>query len=436
MRKYFKIKTFCVSLCSKIYNMKLTLTGLIIILLSFSLSAQQFKYEATLQKPDSSGFYYIYLPPQITSKLNRKFSDIRIYDSQNHQIPYIRLNDEDLYKTAKKIRLRIIQNEHKKQKRFTYVLLHNPKHLSINNLSLIIENKKGEIWVNVAGSDDAKNWNILKTNTRYQAELSDSSLTELRITDLPATAFEYYRVIIYDFNGNIFNVHGAFTYDIRPRKREFVEVEHPSFQQDDSSEIGYTILKITFHEPQYVDKFKFIIESPQFYLRKAELIKKDTATGQKIHLKFYDQTQKDFYLCSDSTNELLLSRYYVKNVYLIVHNNDDIPLKFKDVRAYQQKEYLIAFLKKGGKYVLKFGNPNLPSPIYDLKFFRNKIPSKCPIITIKKIKNLIKEKKQKKSIYVSPTYLWIALAVVVFILIIVSFFIFKNSNNNEQNNAS
>ena len=408
----------------------LVLTFMLIIPQVF-FAQYQFQYKADLPKIDSTYFYNIYLPPKVTSKLNYKFSDIRIYDARGREIPYIRNTEENLYKTAKRKRLKILQNEHKITKKYTILLLHNPRKEKIKNLMFTIKNTDAEIWLNISGSDDLKNWQILKNNVRYQHEFSDSATAMLIINDLPETDFEYYRIIFYDYNKEPILVYDAYTLLVYGQKKEYVEVPRPHFTQDDTTEPHKTILHIWFDQPQYIDKITFTIASPQFYLRKAELTTRDSSTGRKIRLKYYFQNQKDFYLCSDSSNELLVSRYFAKDLYLTVENNNNPPLKFTDVRAYQLKEIIIAQLHKGRHYVVKFGNKNVPPPIYDLKYFQSKIPKDRPEITVQNIVKLSSVKQERKAIYIKPVYLWIALAVVVIIMTLISIQLFKKYKPND-----
>ncbi len=390
-----------------------------------------FQYKADLQRVDSTGFYNIFLPPAVTSKLNYKFSDIRIYDARDKEIPYIRDTEENRFKTAKREKLRIIQNEHKTAKKYTVLMIHNPDHKTFSNLAFIIKNTDAQIWVNISASNDLKNWQLLKNNVRYQKEFSDSATAQLLINDLPESNYEYYRIIFFDYNREPIVILNAYTYYVEKKHKEYVEVPRPVFYQDDTTEPQKTIVRIIFKEPQYIDKIVFKINSPEYYLRKAELTTRDTSTGKKIKLQYYFNNQKDFYLCSDSTNELLLSRYYAKELYLVVDNNNNEPLKFQDIRAYQTKEYLIAKLQRGRHYIVKFGNQNVPAPIYDLKYFINKIPRNRPVITVTNIIKLSNPKAENKHLYIKPIYLWITLIIVLVIMIVISVRIFTKHKTDE-----
>ena len=415
--------------------MKKTLITFIFLILTIIVQAQDFIYRADLLQVDSTGYYHIFLNPQITSKLNDKFSDIRIFDKRLNEIPYIRLSEEDeMFKTASNQELRIIDNIHKRQKRLSQTILNNNDELEITNFVIIVNNpNKTEVWVDISGSNDRKIWNVLKDHSRYMPEFSDSATTEIRINNLPETSYQYYRIVLYDIDKVVFKVRKVLNFDIEEKDVEYVKVMKPSFKQDDTSEVNKTILNISFKQPQYIDKIAFNISKPDYYLRKAEVTKRDSTTGKKIRLMLFDPNQKDFYLCSDSSNILMLSRYYAKELFLIVNNNDDTPLVFDDLFVYQKKEYIVAYLEKNKKYNIVFGNKNIPLPIYDLKFFKNKIPVNCPVIRTKNFENISASKKDKKNIVISPFFLWLIFGLVVIILVFISVRLYITTRREKKN---
>jgi hypothetical protein len=56
---------------------------------------------------------------------------------------------------------------------------------------------------------------------------------------------------------------------------------------------------------------------------------------------------------------------------VIVQNEDNPPLQLKTVNAWQQQQYLLAYLEPHESYSLTFGDTSLESPIYDLRYFKD-----------------------------------------------------------------
>lgn len=400
---------------------------IIIFLVSFyNSNSQSFLYQATIPPVDSSGFYNIYLPPSITSKLNNKFSDIRLIDRKDREIPYLNFNFQNNLNRANISQLEIIENQYKKVKKFSQLLIQNNSNNTIENLILLVEkNKTTECWITISGSDDQLNWYVIKNNSRYQPEKSDSSKTEIHINDLKNSNFKFYKIIIFDNNKYNFIVYKVYRYDKIIQNYQFSKIT-TTISQDDSTEKGKTILKIDFAQPHYIDKIVFYINEPSIYYRKAEISQKDSMTGRKIYMQFFNPTQKEFYLNSDTTNEIMLQRFYSKTLYLTIFNNDDLPLKFSKVEAFQIKNYLVAYLKEGQKYYLRFGNSNLPNPVYDIKFFSSKIPQIRPNIEPLEISSYKTNKQANKSIKVAKTILWIVFFLVIALLAGISVKLFLN----------
>ena len=78
----------------------LLIFGLALTLLP--LRAQDFEYKSAINQVNAGGFYKIQLVPEITSKMKSDWSDIRIYDAEKKEVPYIlseenRVTEHDLF---------------------------------------------------------------------------------------------------------------------------------------------------------------------------------------------------------------------------------------------------------------------------------------------------------------------------------------------------
>src|SRR5579872_1493537 len=62
---------------------------LLFFCISVFANAQQYNWQAKLDTITSDGFYRIPLIPAITSKTLTDFIDVRIWDAQNKEVPYI-----------------------------------------------------------------------------------------------------------------------------------------------------------------------------------------------------------------------------------------------------------------------------------------------------------------------------------------------------------
>ncbi|MEP2508434.1 MAG: hypothetical protein ABJH72_03720, partial [Reichenbachiella sp.] len=65
------------------------ISWLICLLFGFNLQAQEFTYEASVTPVSEQGFYSIVLSPELLGKLKSDHSDLRIYDDDGQEQPYL-----------------------------------------------------------------------------------------------------------------------------------------------------------------------------------------------------------------------------------------------------------------------------------------------------------------------------------------------------------
>jgi hypothetical protein len=66
----------------------------VLLLLSQAAAGQSFAYRADLGAVPADSFYQILLPPAITGRLQPDFADIRLYDQQEREVPYLLVREE------------------------------------------------------------------------------------------------------------------------------------------------------------------------------------------------------------------------------------------------------------------------------------------------------------------------------------------------------
>lgn len=395
--------------------------------------AQQFNWKAELPVFDSTGFYDIFMNPEITSKLNHTFSDIRLYDQSGNEIPYIKRTRKKILHDDDHFPLKIIENKHKKRKGFSRVLIHNSQKKRISNICLIIKSTDIEKWIKLSASDDRKNWILLKDNLPYQATETSSSTSEITILDFPVSDYEYFELLLFDYNNENIKVLRAFHYNMSFENLEYVKLPEPEIKQDDTIKLNRSVLTIRFDDSQYIDKLELDINGPLYYYRKIKLSQGNDDMEKKMRLEYFDQTDREFFLSSQSDNTLLLTNFQAKNLEITIENKDNEPVKIKSVKAYQLKYYLTAYLQTNKKYVLRFGNKTVSTPIYDLKYFKDSIPDINPVVTIKKLQGKSYEVENGQNIMkIKPLYLWLILGVVALLLLYVSITMLKEIGTNKE----
>ena len=58
------------------------------------LSAQDWQWQVDLSRPNSTGFQNIYLPAELTCRLNADYGNLRLFDLENDEIPYLFFSED------------------------------------------------------------------------------------------------------------------------------------------------------------------------------------------------------------------------------------------------------------------------------------------------------------------------------------------------------
>ena len=379
--------------------------------------SQDFSWQSKTGPVETKGFHEILLSPDIIGKLRNDMGDLRIYDSTGSEVPYILYSEKPVEFKQMFKEYTIIKKEHHGD--YTRLVIHNPEKNEITNFSLEIKNADVRKWLTLNASDDQKQWYALKEHYYYQSFYNNDNTSEIRVLNFPRSNYEYYELLVCDYYDNPINILKAGYYDLSIEAGKYSAIANPNITQTDT--LKQSIIKIEFSGKQYIDKLQFEVEGPEFYYRNASL-----SLGRVINVKgvsrmTYEQI-KPFNLSSNSHNTETFSSFPATELYLIIENYDDHPLKIKGVKAFQLNHYLTANLNSGEMYTIKFGNEKLSPPVYDLKFFADSIPDNIPRLNSGKVSEIIREPKEDdKPFYVDPVFIWIALGIVALILGLFSF---------------
>lgn len=380
-------------------------------------TAQQFDWKATIESPVKEGFHDVLLSPELSGKLKTDFSDLRLYDEEHKQVPYllrteIPLSNEEIFKDYNILSKEIIKGC------CTRLIIHNQNRNNINNISLIIRNSDVQKGFKLSGSDDKKTWYVIKDNYRFSGIYSNQATSEIKLVNFPLSNYRYYKIEVDDSLSPPLNIVKAGYYDNFVEQGKYTEIKNIDISQSDNHERKQSFVRIKFEENRYVDRLVIQAEGPLYYLRKACLARVSSEGDEQVGECF-----RYFELSSNGNNIINLERIAGESFYLIVDNDDNQPLKIKSIRALQLNTYLKAHLQKNKKYELHFGSENAEAPVYDLKYFEHDIPEKLSVLQVgepvSQYKNIAENKREQKT--ESYWLIWTAIILVVLLLSYISF---------------
>lgn len=389
---------------------------------------QSFKWKAPLEKVGETGFYTILPGPAVTSHLKEDFSDIRIHDKKGKEVPYLFREEIPTSQTRLFKPYEIAEKRHE-EGCCTFLTLHNPQKTEINNISLKIKNAQASKRAALTGSDDQQNWFVIRESIVLSPVNNTEETSEIKILDFPLTDYEYYSLRIDDSSSGPLNILSAGYYDTYSEAGKYTNVPLHFTQADSAKQ---TRINIAFDQHQFIDKFELSVQGAPYYLRKGKLYEKNEFVIKGKKKESFDLLQ-EVELSSFNSNVLYVSSIKTKQLLLVIENEDNPPLKVKDIKAYQLNRYLAAYLERGEQYSLMFGDSALRHPVYDLAYFQDSISTQTALILPKKIIAIDKEKAVAASGFFSnKIIIWIAILAVVILLGIMSIKLLRDVKPGEE----
>lgn len=411
---------------------QLTLCFSMLLATLITLGQTKVEYFAELPTVEKTDFYRIKINPDITARTNRYLHDIRLIDSKGNETAYLLRKEAPIKQEKLFVNYEIIEKKHFEKQGYTRVVFRNPKKSELKSISLITKNADVSKWLTLNASDDMKRWYVLKDRYFFRSFYTESGTNEIKILNFPTSNYEFYELLVYDIFDRPINIESVGYYDTKIEDGIYSQIKNPNIFQVDSLDINKTFVKISFDEPYLIDKIAFEIEGNKFYYRQACIGKEDSIRYKTSYKKFINCTHS-FFLNSSNLNQEYMNGSQKKDYWLTIENFNDQPLKITNVIAWQLTNYMIAELKKGEQYRLKFGDKTMAAPIYDIGYFADSIPHDITTINTGEItkKTTIEEKNPLVS--VKSIWMWLILGVLIAVL---AYFSFKMLREMKQTDST
>ena len=392
------------------------------ILMFFILASQvmfaQFKLSAKLEYAPKSGTYQIVLPTKIASVSRQDFSDLRIFDSNENEVPYFIVED-NLSAKASKINFEIISRTSDINKKSSVIFKNTNQKLDYINLE--IANYSGSKTFIISGSDDNKQWfGILEPTILY--DIKGNDLTVIKTITFPKTNYAFIKIETIDKNSLPINIINVKHFSINYTDRNYQPILAKSIKIVQFKSKKITRIFVDFQNTELIDKLTFDIASPLNYKRNVRLYEN---TIQKIRRKTVSQEVEfvNSELTPNSNKNLYLNQKRIKKFVIEIENLDNSPLDINTINFYQKAVIVATSLQSNKKYTLKTDNNEAPFPQYDLSDIQTNDIENLPKVKVLSIEQLhiTDTKNAEKQFWNSPVFLWvcigIATAVVLFFVI-------------------
>lgn len=388
----------------------------------------QFAYKADIGEVKQSGFHKIAITPAIAAKSKPDFSDIRIMDDSGKFVQYILQRDQPVFNKEEIQTIPLISTK-KSRNGNTQLILEVGQDTTLltrqESYSLVLAMEKANAYRNasISGSRDLKQWYVISDRITLDAQSNQPGNETIQVISLPSAGYRYLGIEMYDKglvpvkivkSGFILNksIYGNYTLLPSPRL----------VQKDSSNHKSY--ITIHFNDTYPVSKIHFTVESSALYKRKIIVYDTSGISGRMLAEG----------IASPGMDSLILAGEKVKYLVMVVENNDNQPIRFSNVYAYQLQHSLIAHLLQGKNYSIVTGNRKATAPVYDLSYFKDSIrltPEELNLQDPQPYQNHLAEKTANKNI-VTMLWVWVPIGIVLLALIWLSFRLIKDISNKRQ----
>jgi hypothetical protein len=328
---------------------------------------------AAIDSVQQSGFYNIGITPAMNAHLKMDYSDLRIVNKTGKWVPHLLQQDGDEAESYENVTLDlpIVKKLHNTD--YSEITVRSSE-AEISGLTLQISNTEAVRTGILTGSNDSSNWFIINDSVQIVPERNVQDKLSHCSVSFPPSSYRFYKLYINNKQKAPFQIIRIATSVRKKRKTELAftpltENPAPAFSQKDSS--SFSIIKITQQQPFHVEKIELHIDAGNYFSRQVDLV-----VPKNKAMSLFDRglIKQSFTL----TNAIARGQYTesfafdVETIndsvfYLLVSNEDNLPLKIKQVITYSKRRFITAYLEKGAAYSLILNNEAATMPNYDLQ---------------------------------------------------------------------
>ena len=390
----------------------------------------QFELSAKLESVSKNGTYQIILPTKIASASKQDFGDLRIFDSNQNEVPYY-VVDKIIGEQSNKQSFEIISRSSQINKKSSLIFKNSNKKL--NYIDLEIANYSGSKTFTMSGSEDNQQWfGILEPAILH--DLSGSDLTVSKTINFPKTNYAFIKIETIDKNSLPINIINVKQYSIEYTPQNYQQIVAKSIKIEQFKTEKITKIFIEFEDFELFDNLSFDIESPLNYKRNVRLYENIT---QKIKRKTISQQMEfaNFELSPNSNKNLSVSNKKVKQFVIEIDNLNNPPLEINTINFYQEAIIVATTLQSNEEYTLKTANNEGIFPHYDISDIQTNDIQNLPKVKLLEIKQLeIKNSENKeKQFWNSPLFLWICIGIATAIVLFFVVALLRDLNKSNSN---
>ncbi len=363
-----------------------------------------------------SGWNSIILPSEMLSQAKDDLSDIRIYrnipkSDKSIEQPYI-IEIQESKNEKTDVQFKII-NPTVKRGVYSYTFeLSNQK--SVNRIHLNFSNKNFDWLVHLEGSMDQNSWSTITHN--YRIVSLKNSYTDFQYTDLsiPESKFNFYKI---SFSSSLKpNLKNATLSKEVKSKSSYTTYPIQGSKKEDSEDSKTTTIELDLGKKLPVSQIEMNCTSTNDYYRPIKIEgvvdSFETEKGWKYRYTLLYQGT----LNSINENAFSFLNRLFQKFRITIKNFDNQPLSFNGYSAKGPNYRLITRLDDTENIILCYGNEKANSPLYDISYFKEKIPNDPHEASLGDAGHFPKGSTTTNPLFKNKWWLWGLLILVIILL--------------------
>ncbi len=420
---------------------KITVSLLILLLLQVCAYAQTkgFAYHANLDTVKEAGFYNIEISHTLNAHAKTDFSDVRIVNDSGKWVPHL-LRLPAAERTDMAV-YEIMPFERKEVSAASVTCVVKNRLTELSVIELLMRNTTAQRVCSISGSFDGSNWFIINDSIMLQSvAVTEGDKTICRIS-FPPSSYPYIKVVVDSKKTdpvNIISISAYTTAYAGIRKPLVQQIENPNctITQKDSAKTSY--IRVTQGQAYQFERLSLLVSGVKYFNRKVDMYVPQVdnhsfANPGRLH--------ESFTISNNSTLQFTVPHIKTKVFYLLVNNDDNLPLTVNSVKTALRYRVLTAYLEKGKCQVFTEYEKIAP-PVYDLTRLNARLPDSIPVL---EMGTLIQDRSIVEEPMIAPkkdnrAFLWGAIILVLLALLYFSVKLTREVNkrkvtgNDKENN--
>lgn len=410
---------------------KKLVSTLLFVSIIFSCFAQTagYTFKADIGPIQQSGFWNIIITPEINARVKPDYSDLRILNDAAKWVPHVlRAPGAEHTNQAAAWDLFITKNENNPT--YTELIVRSDK-MEINNLILELKNTSVERFGDLTGSEDSINWFVVNDSILLSPSSTGKNNVSSFTINFPRNSYRFYKIYVNNKGKAPYNFINVKTLAATSAITglpfaEFIQNPSPDFTQKDSAKYSY--ITVSQKAPYQVSKIAFKISGTKYFNRSVDLFVHNLPRNAAEAARPW----KRFLLTNNSQLEFLLPAIKDSTFYLVVKNEDNLPIQLTEISTYSKLYVATAYLEKGKAYSMIMGNANASMPNYDIQ--SNDIDPKkdTMIAAVGSIEMFYSKNPDNKNSWLNNK--WLLWLVITGAAVTLAFFTFKLANDLKKKN--